>query len=158
MGRGRTMTASGARFKGACAENMPHLSRGRPLSRGVEKLPTLISLPFGVHRVFSQPIGSSHPMGAREQKSEKRFQWGRIGRVDMPRICPLPPLAVHLGALDLSNRAMTTDELDNGSAADSGVQQVSELLDRLVMGSKDDPAELGYTVAVTGIAALEKVW
>jgi hypothetical protein len=37
------------------------------------------------------------------------------------------------------------------------VQQVSELLDRLVMGSKDDPAELGYTVAVTGIIALEKV-
>lgn len=36
-------------------------------------------------------------------------------------------------------------------------EQVSELLDRLVMGSKDDPAELGYTVAVTGVAALEQV-
>ncbi|GAX78040.1 hypothetical protein CEUSTIGMA_g5482.t1 [Chlamydomonas eustigma] len=48
---------------------------------------------------------------------------------------------------------------ENGNSAagpDGSVQQVSELLDRLVLGSKDDPAELGYTVAVTGIAALEQ--
>jgi hypothetical protein len=51
---------------------------------------------------------------------------------------------------------MSTEET-NGNTADSSVQQVSELLDRLVLGSKDDPAELGYTVAVTGIAALEQV-
>ena len=54
---------------------------------------------------------------------------------------------------------MSAEEANgNGSAAEGGgVQQVSELLDRLVLGSKDDPAELGYTVAVTGIAALEQV-
>ena len=52
---------------------------------------------------------------------------------------------------------MSTDQNGNGASEDPAVQQVSELLDRLVMGSKDDPAELGYTVAVTGIIALEKV-
>jgi hypothetical protein len=53
---------------------------------------------------------------------------------------------------------MPDHENGNGAAASDGsVQQVSELLDRLVMGSKDDPSELGYTVAVTGIAALEQV-
>lgn len=40
---------------------------------------------------------------------------------------------------------------------DSSVLQVSELLARLLQGSKDDPAELGYTVAVVGVSALEKV-
>jgi hypothetical protein len=33
----------------------------------------------------------------------------------------------------------------------SVVQQISDLLSRLLMGSKDDPAELGYTVAVAGL-------
>lgn len=42
------------------------------------------------------------------------------------------------------------------SEVDSSVQQVSELLDRLLQGSKDDPAELGYTVAVVGTTALER--
>lgn len=51
----------------------------------------------------------------------------------------------------------TMSEENGNGTADGSVQQVSELLDRLVMGSKDDPAELGYTVAVTGIIALEKV-
>ncbi len=48
-------------------------------------------------------------------------------------------------------------ENGHGNGNTDAVQQVSELLDRLVMGSKDDPAELGYTVAVVGTSALEKV-
>ena len=40
-------------------------------------------------------------------------------------------------------------EVDAGA-----IQQVTGLLDRLLSGSKDDPAELGYAVAVSGAAAI----
>jgi elongation factor 3 len=39
---------------------------------------------------------------------------------------------------------------------DSSIAQVSELLDRLVLGSPDDPAEMAYAVLVAGISALEQ--
>jgi hypothetical protein len=39
---------------------------------------------------------------------------------------------------------------------DGEVMQISELMDRLLLGSKDDPAELGYTVAVASVLALER--
>jgi len=35
------------------------------------------------------------------------------------------------------------------------VQQISELLDRLLLGSGDDPAELGYAAAVAGVRSLD---
>lgn len=39
---------------------------------------------------------------------------------------------------------------------DSSVLQVTELLNRLLVGNKDDPAELGYAVAAAGVSTLDK--